>query len=162
MPRQGCLTAVRYEFICDVIKPLGQSEGSQGTWPPYQDEESGAIIQNYSPPTNDAPSHIVHDVPLFAEAVLEGGIRVTGVGERFTQVYDATDFVKAQFPASADVTRRDRITNIRNKRTGVVAWVEEEIPGRPPTEFNVNGLAPVHFMGKLIEYDALLERAQVQ
>lgn len=161
MRRRACLTSVRFAMLCDIVKPVGQTTGDQGVWPPYQDADSGAIVQRFTETETGSEDHIIKDVPLFAEAVLDGGIRVAGTTERFSKVYDAADWVKAVFPASTDITRRDRVTNIRD-RNGRVLWKEDEILGRPPTEFNVNGVAPVVLIGKIVELDVLLERAPVQ
>lgn len=163
MPRQACLTSVRFSMICDIVKPGMGNPSDPANWPPQQDPDSGAFISSSAPGSvgTTYATEVVRDVPLFAEAVLDGGIRVAGTTERFSDIYEAADWVKAVFPKTANITRRDRVVNIRSK-DGTVLWTENEVPGNPPTEFNVQGVAPVIFMGKLVEYDVLLERAQVQ
>lgn len=165
MPRRNCLTSVRYAFICDIVRPgVGDPGAVDAVTRLVQDPDSGALVNADAEPIKGAPVtalNVIKDVPLFAESVLDGGIRVAGTTERFGPVYEAADWVKANFPKTAPITRKDRITNIRTG-DGTVVWREDEIPGRPPTEFTVNGVAPVIFMGKVVEYDVLLERAQVQ
>lgn len=171
MPRNGCLTSARYSMICDIISPTDgggpkpDAAGDQGHWEWKQDEESGAIVQEWvrdNPDTVEIEGVVIKDVPLFAEGIVDGGIRVAGTTETFRDEYVAVDWVRAQFPPNVLITRRDRVANIRDKRTGLIQWREDEMYGRPDTMFNVQGVTPVHFMGKHVENHVLLERTEVQ
>lgn len=151
-------------MVCDVLSPAGAPLDSAGRWVYVQNEESGAIEQKWvdDEGTIEVEGITRKDVPLFAEGVLDGGIRVAGTTERFTREYENIDFVKAVFPANAMISKRDKVVNIRSKSTGEVLWKEEEIDGFPPTTFNVLGVTPVLFLGKIVEKSALLERSEVQ
>jgi hypothetical protein len=69
------------------------------------------------------------------------------------------------FPAGYRITKRDRVTNIRNAR-GQIIWKEEEMENEgvyKSTTFDVLGVTPVlDPFGNHIENYALLERAEVQ
>lgn len=171
--KKRCLTSARFNMIADILKPAGSpgtaSELSAG-WEYQQDEDSGAILKVWvDNPVTDLvdESTIVQaritDVPLIARGIIDGGIRVAGTTERFSDVYQNVDYVKATFPKSVSITKRDRVTNIRVKRTGEVPWREEEMNSYPPTIFNVMGVTPVlDPFGTLLEYAVLLERAEIQ
>lgn len=91
---------------------------------------------------------------------LGGGIRGAGSTETFDERYENLDY--ARMKSSTQVTKRERLTNVRNARTGVVLWVDDESDGSP-TMFNVDGCAPVvnPLTGKVNEYMATLSRAEV-
>lgn len=151
-------------MVCDILSPAGAPVDSSGHWTYVQNEDSGAIEQKWvdDAGTVEVEGIIRKGVPLFAEGVLDGGIRVAGTTERFSREYENVDFVKAVFPADAMISKRDKVVNIRSKQTGEVLWQEEEVDGFPPTTFNVLGVTPVLFMGKKIEKSVLLERSEVQ
>lgn len=164
MPRNGCITSVRYAMVCDILSPSGAPADTTGQWVYTQNPESGAIEQKW---VDDAGTVEVEgvtrkDILLFAEGVLDGGIRVAGTTERFTREYENVDFVKAVFPSDTIISKRDKVINIRSRKNGEVLWREEEIDGWPPTTFNVLGVTPVLFLGNIIEKSVLLERSEVQ
>ena len=152
----------------DVLKPAGAPvDTSTGEWTWVQDPDSGAIVRDWvdDPNTTEdesSPTRI-NNVPVMARGILDGGIRVAGTTERFDEVYENVDWVKATFPKGTKITKRDRVTNIRNARTGVVIWREEEINGAPPTIFNVMGVTPITDpFSNVLEVNVLLQRAEVQ
>ena len=88
---------------------------------------------------------------------------MAGTTERFTShgVLESVDYVKMTFPRFIKISKRDRITNIRNRK-GQVVWAEEEHDGSP-TVFNVMGVTPVlDPFGNWIENFALLARSEDQ
>lgn len=156
-------------MVCDIIKPAGSPENSpSNNWEYRQDTDSGAILKRWvdDPDTNSdevRPGLLVRDVPLIARGVIDGGIRVAGTTERFSEVYQNIDWVRAVFPGNISITKRDQVGNIRNKRGGKLLWREEESTGFPATRFNVMGVTPVFDpFNNLIEQAVLLERADVQ
>lgn len=157
-------------MVCDIIAPHSEAAPTtespdEGHWEWQQDPESGALIKSWvkdDPDTLVIEGTVLKDIRLFAEGILDGGIRVAGTTERFTDEYESVDWVRAVFPKDVRISKRDRVYNIRNARTGELLWWEEEVYGNPPTTFNVMGVTPVLFLGQLIEQSVLLERAQVQ
>lgn len=175
MARRGkrCLTSARFSMKADILKPAGAPEtsitGEVAEWVWQQDEDSGAIVRVFiddvTTPEYDESTQvaaIIRDVPLSARGIIDGGIRVAGTTERFQDEYLNIDYVKATFPKGVSITKRDRITNIRNSK-GELLWKEEEANGHPATIFNVMGVTPVMDpFGNFLEQAVLLERAEVQ
>lgn len=98
-----------------------------------------------------------------ARGILEGGIRVTATTERFSTrgTLAVEDYINFDFPANEIITRRDRITDIRDSK-GRLIWTEEETTGLP-TVFEVTGVTPViDPFGMPTKNFSLLERADDQ
>lgn len=139
-----------------------------GEWVNQQDEDSGEIIRKWEPNTLDDPDTVENEGAVLesfnceARGIVDGGVRVAGTTERFGQMYEDIDYVKITFPISTKISRRDRITNIRDQ-SGNVVWKEEDQPDAPPTVFEVTGVTPIiaPFVGA-VEQFALLKRAQRQ
>lgn len=149
-----------------------------GTWEDSQDPLTGEIVKiweplpapgsyDYIPPgdTRPNPMKVLQNIPCIARGIVDGGIRVAGTTERFGESYENIDFVKMWIPANIVVTKRDRITNIRD-RSGRVRWLDEEyyVPGESAslraTVFNVNGVTPLlDAYNNVVEWFVLLERA---
>jgi hypothetical protein len=102
-----------------------------------------------------------------ARGIIDGGIRVAGTTERWGETYVDIDYCRIEFPARVLVTKRDRITNIRNRK-GQILWLEEELgpdgEGKfRATVFEVLGVTPVvDPFGNHTSNVAMLERAEVQ
>ena len=95
--------------------------------------------------------------------ILEGGIRVTATTERFSTRgnLDIVDYVEMEFPRGVVLSRRDRITDIRDSN-GNLIWIEEESTNYP-TVFEVTGVTPVTDpFGKHFNNFTLLARAEDQ
>lgn len=160
-------------MVCDILKPAGSPENNLNpdnvTWEYQQDPDSGAIVRRWqdntlTPNVDERTSRLIlPNVPLMARGVIDGGIRVAGTTERFSETYENVDWVKATFGKETSITKRDQVTNIRNKRSLELLWREEEISGSPATVFNVMGVTPVFDpFSRLVEYAVLLERSEVQ
>lgn len=112
--------------------------------------------------TGESESHWVIDdtVNAYVFPYLDGGIRGAGTNERFTEYYWNDEFLRIK--TSKELSKRWRITNIRNKKTGKVIY-QEQITGAP-TVYNVSGSAPVvnPVTGGIDEWLSTMERAQVQ
>lgn len=161
-----CLGSARFNMLVDVLKPEGAPETLTGAghWVNRQDPDSGAILRLWvaeDPDTLQVEGGLIA-VPCLFRGVIDGGIRVAGTTERFSEVYENVDWAKITFPAHINITKRDRITNVRD-RNGNIIWREEEIEGNPPTIFEVRGITPViNPFGRHVENTGLLERAEVQ
>lgn len=175
-----CLTSARYNMTALVLVPGADTDQNNDVTPTdntghyeyQQDPDSGAIVRVWVPdaPQPGDPAVPVDSgaaagrrIPLMARGIIDGGIRVAGTTERYTPggVYENIDFVSIKFPADVVLTKRDRITDIRNA-AGILLWKEEEFDDSA-TVFDVLGVTPVTDpFGNYIENSALLQRAEVQ
>lgn len=164
-----CLTSARFNMKADVLRQSDTSTQDTGTgeWTTTQDPDSGEILREWQAGSTDqgTPGDTSDDLETFsciARGIIDGGIRVSGTTERFGTMYDAVDYVQITFPASVRISRRDKITNIRDK-SGNVIWAEEERADGAPTVFSVRGVTPIlDPFGRHVENSALLERAETQ
>lgn len=140
-----------------------------------QDPVSGEIIFDPTPddPDNQDEGTIVRDASFIyqnlppgtvwanIQGVLQGGIRVAGTTQRFSEVYENIDWV--QVSTNAPLRKGHILSNIRYRKTGQVGWREEEIKDYPATSFVVMGMTPVTapFVG-VIEYKGLAQRRDPQ
>lgn len=138
----GILTA-RYTMEADVYRQVTErSESGQVnvTWVHHTDE-----------PT----------IPLIARPILGGGIRVVGSMERFDEEYLPIDWIK--FQTNVELSKRYRLYNIRDIRTGRTMWEdnEEGSDSMVPMWFDVVGVMPIADpFGRLLEYDSLAKKVQ--
>lgn len=156
----------------DVIDP-----NEFGEWKESQDPLTGEIIRIWVPfeiITPDDPNTPENDkvdigtIPCVARGIVDGGIRVAGTTERFGDTYENIDYVKMWVPAHVRISKRDRVTNIKDA-TGHVRWLDEEFSDpRDPADipratlFNVNGVTPLfNAFNVMTEQFILLERATV-
>ena len=151
------------------MRPEGATDtNADGTWELRSDPETGDITRVWVPASDD-PETVVDeskaykDVPCIIRGVIDGGIRVAGTTQRFSEIYENVDWVRMNFAPNVRLTKHDRITNIRDRRTGEVMWSEEEIDNNPPSTFSVKGVTPTQGpFGRHVENVALLERTEVQ
>lgn len=158
----------------DILRQGSEENGAveptdqPGEWVMQQDPDSGEIIRVWQPsdagtttPTTD-DDVALESFDCIARGIVDGGIRVAGTTERFGELYENVDYVSMTVGPKTKITKRDRITNIRD-RHGVIIWKEEEQPGSPPTVFSVLGVTPIPDpYGSLIEQRVMLERAERQ
>lgn len=165
-----CLTSARFNMKADILRQGQENTATPetGDWITTQDTDSGELIRVWQPNTQDDPNTPQNEAAVLdtfrclARGIVDGGIRVAGTTERFSELYDAVDYVRIWFPANTKISRRDRITNIRDPR-GNILWREEERSDNAPTIFNVVGVTPViDPFGKHVESVALLERVETQ
>lgn len=139
----------------------------EGNWQTVQDPLTWEIIRKWVPVVDDNPDTPEVDkysVPCAARGIITNGITAVGTTERFGDRYMNIDFVRMSFPQGVVISKRDRITNIRDAVTGRIMWLDEESPEEGgefrSTVFNVQGVTPVvDGMGRWVENVALLERA---
>ena len=141
-----------YEFIQNPI-----SGAMERVWVPAPGDDGNT---NTNPLAGPVAGRRVECV---ARGILEGGIRVTSTTERYSTrgTLEIGDFINFEFPPNEVITRRDRITDIRD-RHGNLIWIEEESTNRP-TIFEVTGVTPVTDpFGMQVKNFSLLSRAQDQ
>ena len=169
----GCLTGARFSMMATLLHqgddngPTPDPDG-YGNWVMQQDPLTGEIVRVWVPIADDTntPQNetvTIGEIACEARGIVDGGIRVAGTTERFGDTYENIDFVKLWVPKGIVVTKRDRITNIRD-RDGHIAWLDEESIANPAksTVFNVNGVTPLfNAFNQLTEWFILLERAEV-
>jgi hypothetical protein len=143
----------------------GNNSTTSGTWVGSQDPITGAILNEWRPeviPDNpDTPyTETVSTINCLARGIVDGGIRVAGTTERFGDTYENIDYVKLWTPTSVRLSKRDQVTNIRDKRNGTIIWLDEEYEdGDRPTIFNVNGVTPLFdAFNRHVENFVLLEK----
>lgn len=173
-----CLTSARFNMKADILRSTRTGiteddavtpEDEGGQWVNIQDPDTGEIIREWQKnpkvePVDDdgEPTPPLESFNCLARGIVDGGIRVAGTTERFSELYDGVDYVRIWYPKSVVLNRRDRITNIRDAR-GNIIWSENERGDGAPTVFNVTGFTPVvDPFGRHIENSSLLERIEVQ
>lgn len=109
-------------------------------------------------------------IGLIARPILGGGIRVVGSMERFDEEYLPIDWIK--FQTDVELSKRYRLFNIRDRRTGKHLWEDNEAERyvtNPDTGvrelvwesmwFDIVGVMPiVDPFGRLLEYDSLAKK----
>jgi hypothetical protein len=159
-----CLSSAKFSMLADVIKPAGaptDSSSSDGHWTWVQDPDTGAFSEVWvtDDPDTTPVEGDTRTIKCRAKAAMTGSIRAA---EQFGAQYLNDEWVKLDIPYNADVTLRDRITNIRTL-SGQTLWSEEESSGNPPTTFEVFRVSPeIDGFGNLIGKIALIKRAVVQ
>ena len=136
-----CLPGVRYTMIADVL------EESQ-----LYDEDTGETLRTWK---------FLKKIKCIVYPYVEGGIRGMGSTETFAEHYKNMDFARVK--TQAHLNKRQRITNVRNAKTGQIMWSEDEGDGSP-TVFSVDGSAPIShpITGNIIEWVVSLSRASVR
>lgn len=155
-----CLLGAKFNMEFDVLRQITESD-STGSWIINHDPDSNEIIRTWQPDST-TPAEELDTFPCTARAIVDGGIRVAGTTERFGDMYEGVDYVRLNFPPNVRLSRRDMVTNIRGSNREII-WIEEERDDQAPTVFNVNGISPIlDPFGRVTEYMALLERAEMQ
>lgn len=102
-------------------------------------------------------------VPNATRGILGGGIRVVGSTQTWDEDYEAVEWAKMkvsttvirQNGGTGNISRRFRVSHIRDERTNNILWVAED---GDPVEFNIMGVTPViDPFGQLTEYELLLK-----
>lgn len=159
-----CLASAKFSMLADIVKPQGAPEDSSSTaghWTWVQDPDTGAFVEVWVTDDPNTPNTEgdVRTVKCRAKASMTGSIRAA---EQFGSEYLNEEWVKLDLPYNADVTLRDRVTNIRTLRNQVL-WSDEESSGNPPTTFDVFRVSPeIDGFGNMIGKIALIKRAVVQ
>lgn len=139
-----------------------------GTWKVQQDEVTGETIRVWVPLVTSENNLEIVTIDCMVRPIVDGGIRVAGTTERFGKEYENVDFVQMHFPVNHIISKRDRITNIRDKKSGAILWKEEELAkvaggDYRATVFNVNGVNQMFDpFGRMTHQFALLSRARAE
>lgn len=177
----GCITSSRFTMTATVLRagvvveevPEGGGDPVQVVKKYERDPVSGEIIREWeeivvdhdaNPETAPIENPDAYTIKCQATPMITNGLNAQGSTERFTSKgdYEVADFVRLTFPKEIVLTRRDKITNIRDEK-GKILWVEDERTGAPGTIFNCNGTAPVmDVYNNHLENYTMLERAEVQ
>ena len=174
-----CIYGARFSMTAEVLRfnegppvdpVLTPTPGPPGNWVTNQDPITGEIITEWVPgaaPVDDPTTPDVNEatdsviVPCFAQGIYNSGIRAAGDDETFGALYYNTEYIKMWLPANVTVTKRDRITNIKDSTGTLVFRDEEYMDGSRATVFNVNGVTPrFDYRNKLVDWFVLLEKAQ--
>lgn len=177
--RTHCLTTARMNMRATLLHQHDQynpdpiNPDLYGEWVESQDPLTGEIVRVWKPYDDipDTPgdeSVTFGNIRCIARGIVDGGIRVAGTTEWFgNQNYENIDFVKMWVPPNVSISKRDRVTNIRDA-TGHIRWVYEEFDDpndlTPPkaSVFNVNGVTPLFdAWNRMTEQFVLLENAEV-
>lgn len=169
-----CLNSARFNMKADILR---QSNGTStptadGHWEDKQDPISGEIIRQWIPVGDNPATPNVNEGSsatflCMARGIVGTGLRGDGTSEQWGDLYVDTDYVRIEFSSRLVLTKRDRVTNIRNRR-GQVLWLEEEISPDDQgvfksTVFDVKGVTPIiDPFGNHTSNVAMLERATVQ
>ena len=147
-----------------------------GEWKESQDPLTGEIVRVWLPyeepqdnpeTPEDESAVTLGTIPCIARGIVDGGIRVAGTTERFGEEYENVDYVKLWVPPHVKISKRDRVTNIKDAN-GHIQWLDEEysdpaLDETPrATVYNVNGVTPLfNAFNTVTEQYVLLERASV-
>lgn len=142
-------------------------DGTTGGWVEDQDPLTGEIVREWI--LGDVPGTL--DVETFTTIcevmpLVGNTVRFGGDVEIFAANYRDNVYALMNFPTNVIITKRDRVTNIRN-RDNEVLWQELEMDKVDnkyrATVFNVIGIRPLLGpFGQHIGNEALLERAEIQ
>lgn len=139
------LLSGRYSMLADIYEQrqvVSEAGQIQRVW----DKENPIVVKNLT------------------EAVLTRGIRGAAIGEVWDKDYEPEEGAK-MFIASTLIdpdpinpvvlTRRFRVSNIRDRATNQVLWLDDK---GEPLEFNIAGIVPINDpFGKIVEYEILIK-----
>lgn len=167
-----CIYGARFSMSAEVLSystaPVTDPDEQTvpGTWTTNQDPITGELNTKWVPGREDNPDtptvneeeeHVI--IPCFAQGVYNSGIRAAGSDENFGDEYFNIEYIKMWVPAGVTVTKRDRITNIKDS-LGQPVFLDEEFDNRA-TVYNVQGVTPrFDPFNRLTDQFILLKRAQ--
>ena len=136
-----------------VISTPSTPIGTGGTWETYQDPITFQVMNRWVPQTvvaDDPLTGANEFVPLTIDCIVRGiggaggsgAVSGQGNSEIFAELYRNIEVVRMWTPPDVVISKRDRITNIRDKRGGTVIWRDEEYDISRPTVFEVQGVTP--------------------
>ncbi len=137
----SCLASAAYIYIVDILEDTEE----------FNEELNIPVSLGYTK---------LKQIRAFVYPYLDGGVRGAGTTERFSEKYVNLDYLRIK--STKELSKRWRISNIRNARTGLVVY-QEGIDG-PPSVYQVDGSAPIAnpLCGGIIEWLSTLSRAEVQ
>lgn len=165
-----CLTSARHNMKADVLRQWDTTNAptTAGYWTSRQDPITLEILRVWVPVDTDTVTAGTQTWSINCEArpITSSGIRALGSAENWGMLYESEEYITLKFSSGDVLSKRDRITNVRNA-AGKVIWVEEEAPmvsgAFKPTIFDVKGIVPlIDPFGNHIESMAVLERSDIQ
>lgn len=179
-----CLTAARYTMVAtvrrgavvnDQVLPDDPLTIETGKFIRSQDPDTGDVsyiweeIEVPDDPSDPVPNTREYDIDCQAKAFTDTGYRSASNTEEFDKgIYRIYEYVEMRFGPQHNLSRRDIVTAIRDKKTGKLLWAEEDAEVAedgvyPATIFDVRGVNPiVDPFGTHIENVTVLKRAAVQ
>lgn len=141
----SCLISARYTMLADLADQT-QTRNESGQVTREWDFENPYTIRNLT------------------VGILGGGIRVVGSTETWGEDYEDIEWAKMYISSQnleddedgeVFITRRFRVKNIRDRKTGRQLWVGDD---GLPIEFNIMGITPIMDpFGTPVEYELLLK-----
>ena len=167
----GCILSTQYNMLATVLRQyvddnnITPSEGSY--YETVQNPVTGNIEREWFESDPDVAVSTI-EIPCVVRGFVSQTATGAGTVERFSVEYENYDRARMKYPARYLLTKRDRVTNIKNAVTGEVIWVEEEQAeitedGHevPATVFEIVGVTPIlDPFGTHLENVALLQRAE--
>lgn len=168
-----CITGARFTMDAELLHWTGVQDStptdvSSGHWETYQDPITGEIRNKWVADPADNPDTpevetTVKTFPCLARGIVDGSARAMSNTEIFGQDYENIEVIKMWIPTWVDISKSDRVTNIRWKKGGEVVWVDEEYSAEPtrPTVFNVMGITPLFdAFNRPVDKYVMLEKVQ--
>lgn len=174
-----CISGARMNMKADILRQgasitiTDPSDSNAGEYVTDQDPLTHEIVRVWrpipivldDPGTPDVDEATYLTVPCEARGIITHGATGLGNTESFDEVYAETEMVRMKFPAHIVLTRRDRVTNIRNQK-GQIVWKDEETNpsatnGWRATVFDIQGVTPIlDPFGNHVENMAMLRKAE--
>ena len=99
-------------------------------------------------------------ISCLAKTIIEDSASSQASGKKFAKSYSEKNSIKLK--SGVKLSSRKKVTNIRDSATGEVFMTENKID-QSPTIYDVEASVPVFDpFGKVVYYDTLLKRADVQ
>lgn len=137
---RGCSVQAKYAMQVDLYQQVIS-----------QNENTGEIVRNWI---------YVRTIQCLAKSQISSGIRTPANDTNISKTYDAEEIIKVM--TGERLSRKYRITKIRDLDENIL-WEDADIPGSPPTVFEVIGSTPIlDGFGQILEYESTLQRTKIQ
>jgi hypothetical protein len=126
-----------------------------------------ADVMDFNVSQNPATGEIVREwlvsytVPCEVVAVVNESVSDRSSGKEFMEGSGYKEYEVLKMTSATSISKRLKVTNIRDAVTGEVLWSEPNIAGSP-TRYDVQGSVPIAAAGHRLGYQILLRRSEVQ
>ena len=142
----GCIFSANYGFLADVYKKDVVTSYSGNM------KENWVLATEYG--TNGT---IVCNIDTFSSASFRLQATTQVIGNKYKDLQFLMLRCNESLPNSV------KITNIRDKKTNEILFLEKELAAVPPTWFNSSGSSPIFDpFNEIIEYENTIHRAENQ